>query len=643
VVINAVFGLADRLVSGEVTPTEYAVSQGNISVIKDKGKVLSDAQLRLLSASVKTLESEFGQPQDVEWAFENDELFILQSRPITALPPQPIPIVIDVPKGTWQRDDHHTTPSPLMVDIWMDTYFQEQIKEFRKFGMPIKNFIPKLIGGHLYAQMQMEGGEQKGEPPYWVMWLVARLLPMMRKMNRDMEFIFSNGVHHQEMIDWEEKHKPFFVQRIAELRQVDVPELDNKELLRHFNELVKFSQDGAIGHANTMGNWIAMGEFNLFCQDHLGWDMKKVVHLTGGWSKATSFVHDKLTELVISNFNQNEASELLAEIENDALKLKVMRPEFAAKLDAWIGKNALRMQDYDLHHPTLGEHPELIYQNVVALLKQLASGTLRKTISNLEREREFALARTKLAGTPQLEEFENLAKWCQRAYSLRDENGYYTVTQPSALLRLCCLEMGKRIPKLERSEHIFYLKIHELIDASEGRSSNTAETVRIRRGEEQWAKLNRGPKVYGPPEAPMPSVNPFPPALRKTFRIFGWMMESEMSEVNRDANLAENMLQGRGASAGKYTGSARIVRGPKDFKKVELGDIMVCRITSGEWSMVFSRVGALVTDEGGFLSHPAIIAREFGVPAVVGTDEATAKIKDGSIITVDGNTGMVRW
>ncbi len=81
--------------------------------------------------------------------------------------------------------------------------------------------------------------------------------------------------------------------------------------------------------------------------------------------------------------------------------------------------------------------------------------------------------------------------------------------------------------------------------------------------------------------------------------------------------------------------------GEHEFGKIQKGDVVVCPVTSPAWSFVFPIVGALVTNEGGILSHPAIIAREHGIPAVVGTGNATSVLTDGQRVTVDGNRGVV--
>ncbi|HSK22564.1 MAG TPA: PEP-utilizing enzyme [Egicoccus sp.] len=101
------------------------------------------------------------------------------------------------------------------------------------------------------------------------------------------------------------------------------------------------------------------------------------------------------------------------------------------------------------------------------------------------------------------------------------------------------------------------------------------------------------------------------------------------------------MLTGTPGSAGKATGPARIVRGPDDFAPVHPGDILVCPFTDPAWTPLLRIVGGVVTETGGALSHAAIVAREQRIPAVLGVTGATSRIRDGSVVTVDGTAGTV--
>ena len=103
----------------------------------------------------------------------------------------------------------------------------------------------------------------------------------------------------------------------------------------------------------------------------------------------------------------------------------------------------------------------------------------------------------------------------------------------------------------------------------------------------------------------------------------------------------EDMLRGLGASKGVYEGPARRVTGPQDFDRIVQGDVLITEATTEAFNILLPLLGAIVTDNGGLLSHSAIVAREYGIPGVVGTREATERITDGARVCVDGTAGEV--
>jgi phosphoenolpyruvate synthase/pyruvate phosphate dikinase len=102
-----------------------------------------------------------------------------------------------------------------------------------------------------------------------------------------------------------------------------------------------------------------------------------------------------------------------------------------------------------------------------------------------------------------------------------------------------------------------------------------------------------------------------------------------------------NVIKGVAASPGKVTGTARVLHGPEDFSQMQPGDVLVAPITTPAWTPLFAMASAVVTDVGGPLSHGSIVAREYGIPSVLGTGVATRRIQDGQEITVDGGAGTV--
>ena len=127
------------------------------------------------------------------------------------------------------------------------------------------------------------------------------------------------------------------------------------------------------------------------------------------------------------------------------------------------------------------------------------------------------------------------------------------------------------------------------------------------------------------------------PAIVMLWGITRENLDSWLSDGEEDTNE----LKGFAACSGVVEGTARVVKSVEEIGRIQQGDILVCQVTNPTWSPIFQKIGAAVSDIGGSMSHMAIVAREYGLPAVVGTGSATTKIKDGQRIRVDGGRGVV--
>ena len=121
--------------------------------------------------------------------------------------------------------------------------------------------------------------------------------------------------------------------------------------------------------------------------------------------------------------------------------------------------------------------------------------------------------------------------------------------------------------------------------------------------------------------------------------LWGWPERWERAQAGEE--VVADQVKGLAAAAGVAEGVARVVIGPEEFNQVQRGEILVCVMTNPAWVVLFSKIKGAVTDAGGVLSHTAVVAREFGLPAVVGTVDATNRIKTGDLVRVNGNTGVV--
>jgi pyruvate,water dikinase len=300
---------------------------------------------------------------------------------------------------------------------------------------------------------------------------------------------------------------------------------------------------------------------------------------------------------------------------------------------------------YDPATPSLAERPELA---LGLLADQVArgfdAGALEQDRSH-DRTAALAEARERLAQAPDRdrERWERALDAATRAYPVREDNEFFTMSRPTALVRHVALGVGRRLQsrgQLDAVDDVFFLRHAELARAlTDG--GPVHELVRRRKGERAWAEAHPGPASYGTDPGDPPSFDALPPEARFANRAIVWYVERIMEAdwVARGHDSRE--VVGIAAAPGRYSGPARLVRGPDEFDRIRAGDVLVCPMTSPVWSVLFPSIGALVTDAGGILSHPAIIAREYGIPAVVATSSATERIRDGEVVSVDGSRGVV--
>jgi len=178
-----------------------------------------------------------------------------------------------------------------------------------------------------------------------------------------------------------------------------------------------------------------------------------------------------------------------------------------------------------------------------------------------------------------------------------------------------------------------------------GRGAEAGELAR-RAAERLRNALLDAPIRLGEDEGPPPPSGWLTPALAHvndaltTALSLEDALSPQAAEPGPDRAGAEQ-VRGLGAGGGRYEGRARLVLEPADFERIEHGDVLVARTTTPAYNVVLPLIGAVVTDRGGLLSHAAIVAREFGIPAVVGTKDATARIPDGCRVVVDSEAGTV--
>jgi pyruvate,water dikinase len=209
-------------------------------------------------------------------------------------------------------------------------------------------------------------------------------------------------------------------------------------------------------------------------------------------------------------------------------------------------------------------------------------------------------------------------------------------------MRRAVLAAGRRLAESGRihdQEHLVDAGLDEmtaLLSGSDGPSADElAERYRWRTSH-TWRDA---PETLGGPPPPPPDPSRLPPAAARVARAMGIAMGALFG--SSEAEHEEDLLRGLAASGGVYEGPARLVGGPDEFDRIVQGDVLVTQSTTEAFNILLPLLGAIVTDAGGLLSHSAIVAREYGIPGVVGTREATQRIAEGARVRVDGTAGEV--
>lgn len=281
------------------------------------------------------------------------------------------------------------------------------------------------------------------------------------------------------------------------------------------------------------------------------------------------------------------------------------------------------------------ENPTPVIETLRAYLAQ-PDRDLEAEEAALAAERETLVdeARERLRGYPQpaVAHFEALLQAAQQATFLEEEHNYWIDYAGTYEARQVLLECGRRLTaagSLARADDVCMLTLAELraaLQAPDGRDYRPL--VAERRAEMDHFRGVTPPPLLGTMPPGPPPASPVALALAKFFGA-------------PPPPPGDGILRGNPASPGTARGRVRVVRNLGEAGKVRKGDVLVAETTSPPWTPLFAVAGAVVTDIGGVLSHGAVVAREYRIPAVVGTGVATSALQDGQIVEVDGDTGEV--
>lgn len=626
VVIEAVPGLGDHLLEGTATGDRWVV--GETATAETSGETLDPGTALEISALCRRLADATGGPVDIEWAIEDGVLYLLQVRPITVIPIEPAE---RPPQGqTYVREARFDRPlHPLSFTAWLPRHGRILGEQFAHFGMPVAGLESRRFLGRVYGRVVplIDRGKDGPAPPAPILRLLMTLVPTMRRrLGAALAWDGDDAI--VELIEaWESRGRKATTERTLELRSRPLTSLSDAALADHLGDVIAHVDDTARRHFELAfaTQIIPTGRLGMFLEEMLRWSPDRIVGLLGGHGESST-EHGRALAALAGALGPDGVERAIADP-----PWLLDRPEAADYLE----RHGHRV-NVDLTQRTEAEDPGRIADHLRRHRERSATALdPRRVAAELEDEARAALDDRSIA------EFDRLLSLARRGRPYNDETEVTTL-DALTLIRPIALETGRRFAETDRlpdEDDVFFLELDEL-EAMLRSPSRPAPELRRRRGEHRWALANPAPDHLGPDPVAAPSWRTVPARYRSTVGAALWSLAASESPAP-PAEVPGGALVGTPASPGTATGPVRIIRSMSEFDRVEPGDIVVCPTTVAAWSPIFGSIGALVTERGGPLSHPATLAREYGLPAVLAVPNATTRLEDGRRVKVDGGAGTV--
>jgi pyruvate,water dikinase len=318
-------------------------------------------------------------------------------------------------------------------------------------------------------------------------------------------------------------------------------------------------------------------------------------------------------------------------------QLRSLPGEAGAAVSAYLELTGYRLLDgFDISNLYALELPEALLRAIRASVEYGASPR-----DEFDVDAKIAEIRDQVPEEHRTE-FDEMLGEARLMYRIRDERGVFSDIWASGIMRRAALGAGRRLAergRIQDAEHFVDADIEEMCALVAGTDGPSAEELAQRHAWRTSHSAKEAPQLLGPAPPPPPDPSELPPAAARVMRAAGSSLQFIFAPSQ--APHEERLLRGLAASAGIYEGPARLVSGPSEFDRIVKGDVLVTESTSEAFNILLPLLGAIVTDSGGLLSHPAIVAREYGIPGVVGTRSATDQITDGTRVRVDGDAGEV--
>jgi len=546
--------------------------------------------------------------------------------------PKPFPLPDSFPiewpdpemaRSTWQQDRMHMPlPATPMSSWWGHRFARGLTSGLAALSIPMKASTARL---NTYFYLSIE----PAMPPEKMHEVEAATVAAMQK---------ATGNFWER---WEHEWLPEIQQRWDEWNALDLPAMTDAELAAAVDQAgALYERLWHIHFELLVPPMAAASSFqDLYADLFPVHDPLDAYKLLQGADNKSVEAGRKLWELAQEAAAQPALRKIVDETPSDALWEALARSDegqaFQAKLveyASFYGRRSDTVQE--LAYPSWTENPGPILDNLKMYISDPdGPGPLQERLA-AERDVAVAEAREGIKNYPEAVRghFEALLPAAQLFARIQEDHNFWIDQRSLHEVRQLCLEIGRRLAErrqLGDKEDIFLLDMDEALHALDNRGEDMKRLVAERQQEiEHWGKIPAAPFAgtdYGPP--------PDNPITRALMRFFGGPPPQ---------STAPNEVRGNPGSPGVATGTARVIMNIGDSGRLQKGDILVTPTTAPPWTPLFATAAAVVTETGGVLSHCAVVAREYGIPAVVGAPGATALIPDGATVEVDGVNGVVR-
>jgi pyruvate,water dikinase len=671
IVIGAAWGLGESVVSGAVSTDDIVVEAGTGKVVSrrtaDKAimttyaergtreepvpaarrhePVLDDAEAAALAAYGTRISRHFGSPQDIEWARADGRFFILQSRPITALPEPsgetPRDWSVPYPKGLYFRASIvEQLPDPLsplfadLIDRSVSSSLNALLDEaFGKSSLRDGDLGLPTVNGYAYYYYRTAA-----------LWrLVGKTPTAVRALIR--------GEAHMGIQGWREYSHPRYVDVVESWSAKPVRDLAGEELLSGVSTLldagtVYYTAVQSIIPVATSSELAFQKFYDKFVRQSgdppastflLGYDSEpiraeKALFDLAGWSRGVPGLATAILATPTVSLAQAQLSGT-APAGMDPGLWQQWEHRFQLHLDRF----GHTVYNLDFINPVPADDPAPLIDTLKFYLRGEGNDPHRRQELAVARREESTAEILARLHPARRAVFVRLLRWAQGPAPIR-EDALADVGLGWPLMRRMLHELGRRLAAaglIADPADVFWLHHSEVGSAVEFGLAAASSPAAITGAEHPVlaaAVAERKMRWRGQRNATAPQMLPEIRWLQKS--LAGMMPEGSQDQQG-------NTIRGVGASQGRVTAPARVLAGPEDFSRMQPGEVLVARITTPAWTPLFAMASAVVTDVGGPLSHGSIVAREYGIPAVLGTGVATRRIASGQRIEVDGGAGTV--